>query len=144
ETGVSGGGPVAGARPAPGDPGRSPRTWAAASAVGGATVERPGSARNGTGLSITSRLYPTPLQVLPRASQRMGLDLRVKRDDLLPSPGGGNKVRKLARILAEPEAQPATALVTNGGLQSNHARVVALCAAERGWACELVLHGDPE
>lgn len=34
------------------------------------------------------------------------------------------------------------AVVTNGGVQSNHARVVALQAAQRGWECTLVLHGD--
>jgi 1-aminocyclopropane-1-carboxylate deaminase/D-cysteine desulfhydrase-like pyridoxal-dependent ACC family enzyme len=89
--------------------------------------------------------FNTPVSRLGRLSTDLRIDLRVKRDDLLPLTGGGNKVRKLARIL-EAEEQAGTginALVTNGGLQSNHARVTALLAASRGWPCKLVLHTEP-
>lgn len=85
----------------------------------------------------------SPVENLPRLGSRFGIDLRVKRDDLLPLSGGGNKVRKGLRIVAEAEAAHTTALVTTGGLQSNHARVTALLAAARGWRCSLVLHGAP-
>jgi D-cysteine desulfhydrase len=64
------------------------------------------------------------------------------RDDLFPITGGGNKARKIIRILKEAESQGCNALVTTGGIQSNHARVTALTAAERGWRCRLILHGD--
>jgi 1-aminocyclopropane-1-carboxylate deaminase/D-cysteine desulfhydrase-like pyridoxal-dependent ACC family enzyme len=89
--------------------------------------------------------FNTPVSRLGRLSTELRIDLRVKRDDLLPLTGGGNKVRKLARIL-EAEEQAGTginALVTTGGLQSNHARVTALLAASRGWPCTLVLHTEP-
>jgi 1-aminocyclopropane-1-carboxylate deaminase/D-cysteine desulfhydrase-like pyridoxal-dependent ACC family enzyme len=86
---------------------------------------------------------PSPVDQAERLSEALGLDLRVKRDDLLPMPGGGNKVRKMARIADEAAHAGADALVTTGGAQSNHARVTALEAARRGWACRLVLHGDP-
>lgn len=86
----------------------------------------------------------SPLHPLPRLGADLGVELRVKRDDLAPVPGGGNKLRKLLAILAEPDARDATALVTTGGTQSNHARVTALLAAERGLRCALVLHGRPD
>ncbi|MEU2348001.1 pyridoxal-phosphate dependent enzyme [Modestobacter sp. NPDC049651] len=71
-------------------------------------------------------------------------DLVVKRDDLTDL-GGGNKVRKLEHLLAEARAAGATALVTTGGLQSNHARITALAAAPLGLRAVLVLTGtgDP-
>lgn len=86
----------------------------------------------------------TPVQVVPRAGRELGLDLRVKRDDLLPASGGGNKVRKAARIFAEGRTSGTDAAVTTGGMQSNHARVCALEAARLGWPAHLVLHGDPK
>ncbi len=88
-------------------------------------------------------LMKTPLQPLPNLSHYLGIDLRVKRDDLFGITGGGNKARKTGQIMLEAERQGANALVTTGGLQSNHARVAALAAAVRGWRCRLILHGDP-
>ena len=102
----------------------------------------------------------TPVTPCPRLSRDLGIDLRVKRDDLFPMTGGGNKARKIVHILDELEAAKGTgtffaakkepiplpacnALVTTGAVQSNHARVTALAAAARGWRCRLVLHGDP-
>lgn len=85
---------------------------------------------------------PTELQRLWRLGAQLGIDLWVKRDDLFGEPGGGSKARKLQRIL---NAAPlgTNALVTTGGVQSNHARVVALTAARSHMRCELILHGDP-
>jgi 1-aminocyclopropane-1-carboxylate deaminase/D-cysteine desulfhydrase-like pyridoxal-dependent ACC family enzyme len=86
--------------------------------------------------------FVTPITPCPRLGRDLGIDLRVKRDDLFPMTGGGSKARKLRHILREVEGR-CDALVTTGGVQSNHARVVALAAAARGWRCGLVLHGDP-
>ena len=36
------------------------------------------------------------------------------------------------------------AVVTTGGIQSNHCRAVAVHAAQNGWKCKLILHGDSE
>lgn len=87
-------------------------------------------------------MIPSPFHALPRASKELDLDLRIKRDDLLPLPGGGNKARKILPIIKAALTEGATALVSNGGVQSNHARVVALTAAAHGMRCHLVLHGD--
>lgn len=84
----------------------------------------------------------TPLTAISLAGCQ-GLDLCAKRDDLYPVSGGGNKGRKMARFLVSIRKQRGDALVSCGGLQSNHARVVALTAAAQRWPCRLVLHGDP-
>lgn len=68
--------------------------------------------------------------------------IEVKRDDLYPVPGGGNKGRKLERIFNKSLPQECSAIITNGSTQSNHTRVCAIMAAERGIEAHLVLHGS--
>jgi D-cysteine desulfhydrase len=86
---------------------------------------------------------PTPLERLPRPSARLGLDIWVKRDDLTGLALSGNKVRKLAWLLADARQRGATALVTTGGIQSNHCRATAASAARLGLRCVLLLRGTP-
>ena len=86
----------------------------------------------------------TPLERCPRLSKHLGIDLHVKRDDLVPLAGGGNKARKITGFVDQAVALRCDALVTTGGVQSNHARVAALHAAARGWRCRLILHGESE
>lgn len=69
--------------------------------------------------------------------------IAVKRDDLYPIAGGGNKGRKLSNIFKSDVSTKCRAIITNGGVQSNHARVCALMAVERGMEAHIVLHGDP-
>lgn len=98
-----------------------------------------------TALRLPPLTLPSPLHRLDRLSDRWGLDLWIKRDDLIAQCLGGNKVRKVHRILAAAQARgelPAL-LVTNGGANSNHARVVALMGAQLGCRVHLVLHGTP-
>jgi L-cysteate sulfo-lyase len=90
--------------------------------------------------------WPTPLEPAPRLASHLGLrpgDLWVKRDDLTGLGGGGNKVRKLEYLCAEALRSGATALVTSGAAQSNHARLTAAAAARLGLRCRLVLAGSP-
>jgi D-cysteine desulfhydrase len=84
---------------------------------------------------------PTPLERLERVEKALSLpgELWVKRDDLTGMGLSGNKVRKLEFLLADARAQGATAVVTCGGIQSNHARATALAAAQLGLRCTLVL-----
>lgn len=84
---------------------------------------------------------PTPVHLLEGTSAAQGREVWIKRDDLTGLALGGNKVRKLELILAEAVAQGATALVSVGGQQSNHARTVAAAAAMAGLECHLVLGG---
>ena len=86
------------------------------------------------------------MEAAPRLAAALGLepdDLWVKRDDLVGLGGGGNKVRKLEATLAVALAQGATAVVTSGAAQSNHARLTAAAGARLGLDVTLVLAGDP-
>ena len=86
---------------------------------------------------------PTPLVHLERTSERLGLDVWVKRDDLSGFGLSGNKVRKLEYLLAEAREQGATAVITTGGIQSNHCRATAVAARQLGLAPHLLLRGTP-
>jgi D-cysteine desulfhydrase family pyridoxal phosphate-dependent enzyme len=87
---------------------------------------------------------PTPIEPLPRLTQALGgPHLYVKRDDQTGLAFGGNKTRKLEFLVAEAQAQGANMLITAGALQSNHCRQTAAAAARFGFACTLVLVGEP-
>ena len=85
-------------------------------------------------------LIITDLVFSPRLSEQLNIKLYFKRDDLFPFTGGGNKARKIHYILEEADRRNCNSLVTAGGVQSNHARVVALSAATRGWPCHIIIH----
>lgn len=72
------------------------------------------------------------------------ISLKVVRDDLFPGIGGGNKSRKAVEYERDIERAGANALVTTGGIQSNHCRAIALLAARKGWHCHIVYHGSQE
>jgi L-cysteate sulfo-lyase len=89
--------------------------------------------------------WPTPVEPAPRLAERLGLDpgcLWLKRDDLTGLGAGGNKVRKLEHLCGAALEQGATALITSGRAQSNHARLTAAAARRLGLGCLLVLGGD--
>jgi D-cysteine desulfhydrase family pyridoxal phosphate-dependent enzyme len=86
---------------------------------------------------------PTPIEPLGRLSAELGIDLAIKRDDFTGFGGGGNKVRKLEFLMAEALAIGAGVLITTGGHQSNHARMVAAAARKFGMEAVLVLRGNP-
>jgi D-cysteine desulfhydrase family pyridoxal phosphate-dependent enzyme len=83
---------------------------------------------------------------LPRFSAWLGAGITVwiKRDDLTPFALGGNKLRKLAYLVADALNKGATDLVTTGAAQSNHCRQTAAAAARAGLGCHLVLRGRPD
>src|SRR5690625_376559 len=85
---------------------------------------------------------PSPFYQLKSLSLLWGVDLWVKRDDLIPQFYGGNKTRKNRAIFKKYFEQNGIpdVVITNGGVNSNHARVVALMAKQLGCPCELVLH----
>jgi len=85
----------------------------------------------------------TPLQPLPGASDALGVEVLVKRDDLTGAELTGNKVRKIEFLLAEAQDQGADVVVTCGGEQSNHCRATALAAARTGLGSVLILRAPP-
>ena len=84
-----------------------------------------------------------PLQRLDGPSRRLGVDLWVARDDLTGFGLSGNKVRKLRVHFAAAAAAGATAVITCGDIQSNHARATVVACRERGLRPVLLLRGAP-
>ncbi|MDG1995371.1 MAG: D-cysteine desulfhydrase family protein [Emcibacteraceae bacterium] len=68
-----------------------------------------------------------------------GPDIYIKRDDVMELAHGGNKTRKLEYALAEALNNGAKAVVTQGGLQSNHVRQTVSGAAKMGLEAHVVL-----
>jgi len=82
---------------------------------------------------------PTPFEHLPRLSKHLGgPDIYVKRDDCTGLGTGGNKTRKLEFLMADAVEKNADVVITQGAVQSNHARQTAAAACKLGMACELV------
>ena len=77
----------------------------------------------------------TPLEPLDGLRKVLGGPrLYIKRDDCTGLARGGNKSRKLEFLLGEALRTGATALVSEGGLQSNHVRQTAAAAVKAGLA----------
>ena len=87
---------------------------------------------------------PTPLMKMPYFSEKYGVDLYIKRDDMTGMEMSGNKVRKLEFILAEAISEGADTIVTCGGLQSNHCRTTAAACSKLGLECILILREQNE
>jgi len=83
---------------------------------------------------------PTPLEHLPRLSEKLGgPNIWVKRDDCTGLATGGNKTRKLEFAMADAIEQGADTIVTVGAVQSNHVRQTAAAACKLGFGCEVLL-----
>ncbi len=83
----------------------------------------------------------TPIEYLPRLSKNISGNLKIyaKRDDCNSGLAfGGNKLRKLEYIIPDAIDSGADTLVSIGGVQSNHTRMVAATAAKIGMKCRLV------
>ncbi|TBW41355.1 1-aminocyclopropane-1-carboxylate deaminase [Siculibacillus lacustris] len=84
---------------------------------------------------------PSPIERLPRLTAALGGDVEIwaKRDDCNSGLAmGGNKLRKLEYIVPDAIASGADTLVSIGGVQSNHTRMVAATAAKIGMKCVVV------
>ncbi|MCL4151263.1 UNVERIFIED_CONTAM: hypothetical protein GTU68_056208 [Idotea baltica] len=86
---------------------------------------------------------PTPLERAERLSQGRNVDIYIKRDDCTGLAIGGNKARKLEFSVGDALDAGATALLTSGGLQSNHVRQTGAIAARFGLECYAALY-QPE
>src|SRR5271154_296005 len=84
---------------------------------------------------------PTHIEKLERLTAHLGggVELWAKREDCNSGLAyGGNKLRKLEYIVPDAIAANADTLVSIGGVQSNHTRMVAAVAAKIGMKCRLV------
>ena len=83
---------------------------------------------------------PTALQPLQRITSHVGgPQIWVKRDDCTGLATGGNKTRKLEFLLGDAQSKGCDTLITQGALQSNHARQVAAAGAAAGMKVHVVL-----
>lgn len=86
----------------------------------------------------------TPIARLAELGARLGLaSLYVKRDDLAAEPYGGNKIRKLAFVLADARRRGCRRVLTFGGYGSNHALATAVYANQLGMQAVLLLLPEP-
>jgi D-cysteine desulfhydrase len=82
---------------------------------------------------------PTPLFRHDALDALVGTAVWVKRDDMTAGAEAGNKIRKLEYLLWEARERGAQAVITCGGLQSNHARATAIAARQLGMRAVLLL-----
>ncbi|MFJ8624204.1 1-aminocyclopropane-1-carboxylate deaminase/D-cysteine desulfhydrase [Kitasatospora sp. NPDC093550] len=88
-------------------------------------------------------LLPTPLvDCTDGFLARAGVELRLKRDDLLHPTVPGNKWRKLAPNLAAAVERGHTRLLTFGGAYSTHLRAVAAAAGALGLESVGLVRGE--
>ena len=82
---------------------------------------------------------PTPLEPMPRLSEALGgPNLWIKRDDCTGLSTGGNKTRKLEFLMADAQQNKADTIITQGAMQSNHARQTTAAAAKLGMECHVL------
>jgi len=90
-------------------------------------------------------MLPTPIERwrrIPHITDDQ--DIFIKRDDLTGFGLSGNKVRKLEFLAHDALRKGCDALITCGGVQSNHARATAIIAAQLGLRSSLVLFKEGE
>jgi 1-aminocyclopropane-1-carboxylate deaminase/D-cysteine desulfhydrase-like pyridoxal-dependent ACC family enzyme len=86
-------------------------------------------------------LIETPLEELPALTEALGGPrLLVKRDDKLPF--GGSKFRKAVMLVEHALRAGADTVLTEGSVESQHARTLAIAARRRGLRCVLVLSAE--
>jgi D-cysteine desulfhydrase family pyridoxal phosphate-dependent enzyme len=83
--------------------------------------------------------FPTPIDVMPRLGEKLGLELSVKRDDATGLAFGGNKVRQLEYYFGKALEQKADSVLITGAVQSNYVRTAAAAAAKLGFRCHVQL-----
>lgn len=77
--------------------------------------------------------FPTPLHKLDKLSEKLGVNIYIKRDDLTGiSQFGGNKIRKLEFLLAKAIKDGCDTVFTYGATQSNHAMQTATACRKLG------------
>ncbi|KAJ0304716.1 hypothetical protein Brms1b_011077 [Colletotrichum noveboracense] len=86
----------------------------------------------------------TTLSATAASNDKISIQTWIKRDDQSsPMLCCGNKYRKLEYIIPDILAKPGiTTIVTEGGLQSNHAAQTAVVAAKLGLECVILLNEE--
>jgi 1-aminocyclopropane-1-carboxylate deaminase len=91
---------------------------------------------------IDLKIYSPVQQINHPVFAEQGLNVFIKRDDLIHPLISGNKWRKLKYLLKRAEAQGKTHLVTFGGAYSNHLLATAAAAAMFGFKSTGFIRGE--
>lgn len=83
--------------------------------------------------------HPTPIDLLPRLGDELGIELWAKRDDCNGLAFGGNKVRQLEYYLGPAAEKGADTVLITGALQSNFVRTTVAAANTLGMKSEVQL-----
>jgi 1-aminocyclopropane-1-carboxylate deaminase len=87
--------------------------------------------------------FPTPIQLLENFNNNaFGVEVYLKRDDLIHPFISGNKWRKLKGYLADAQSHNVSKLVTFGGAFSNHLIATACAGALFGFETKAYIRGD--
>src|SRR5262249_15488503 len=87
-------------------------------------------------------VLPTPLVPAPRLGTHLGLDLWLKRDDLIGFAFGGTKTRAVDVIMSDALARGHDEVIGCGGPASNLCATLAAAAAQARIPCTLALFGS--
>lgn len=91
----------------------------------------------------TDFILPSPLQkVEPDLAKEKGIQLYIKRDDLIHPEVSGNKWRKLKYNIQEAQKQSCDTLLTFGGAYSNHILATAVAGQQFGQKTIGIIRGE--
>ena len=91
---------------------------------------------------LNMSILPTPVHRLNNLSEKFGLNIYCKRDDMTGFAFGGNKTRKLDYLIAEALSLKKDTIVAIGANQSNFCRMAAAAGVLNGLEVHLVLSGE--
>src|SRR5580704_5085003 len=84
-------------------------------------------------MQIDFEIYSPVQKIHAQLFEEKGLEVFIKRDDLIHPIISGNKWRKLKYLLKQAQTENRTHLVTFGGAYSNHLLATAATAAKFGF-----------
>jgi D-cysteine desulfhydrase len=87
-------------------------------------------------------LATTPTRIEKLKGDYHGVNIYIKRDDETGFELSGNKIRKLEYALKEAISTGCDAVITCGGIQTNHGRATVIAAVKLGLKPYLVLKSD--
>jgi 1-aminocyclopropane-1-carboxylate deaminase len=93
-------------------------------------------------MDIDLEIYSPVHQIKNKLFDEQGLNVFIKRDDLIHPIISGNKWRKLKYLLKQAQTENKTHLVTFGGAYSNHLLATAAAAAKFGFKATGIVRGE--
>jgi len=94
-------------------------------------------------MDIDLEIFSPVQQIQNKLFEDQGIEVFIKRDDMIHPIISGNKWRKLNHILKKARAEQKIHLVTFGGAYSNHLLATAAAAARFGFKSTGIVRGEP-